>query len=228
MIYWLIGIAVIIYLFIDKFINENKKRTNKFYYTTIISVALAVHLGFYITNPWYTLQTHPRLFMYQDWKNITNKEVYFFLTERYWFKQDLYKPFKTLDESIEGLEFAMKIKEPSLYKRVFEESEKFWYDNLIKSYINASFQLYFLNYILFTSTVQNWKINYLDRNLRYLNLILSNAKNNEIIPLSKELLNKLNNSSKLNTEELKQIMDDYLKEYLDKIFNTKIDKSNFL
>ncbi|NDK07824.1 hypothetical protein EOM39_01100 [Candidatus Gracilibacteria bacterium] len=229
MLYSIVGIGSIIYFFQDKYIKGNKKRTNKWYYKMVTLTVVGVYGLFYITNPWYTLQTHPRLFLYQDGKNITNKEIYFFLTERYGFKSDLYKPFKTLEDSIEGLEFAMKIKEPSLYRLVFEDIEKFGYNNLLKRYNDDSFQLYFLNYILFTSTFYDGKINNLDDSLTYLKNILSIAKNNEIINLSNELLNKLNYASKLNEKEIKLLMDTYLKEYLDKIFNTKtIDKSIFL
>jgi hypothetical protein len=53
------------------------------------------------------------------------------------------------------LEFAKKIKEPSLYKTIFEDSEKFGYKNIIEKYNDDSFQLYFLNYVLFTSTFNN-------------------------------------------------------------------------
>lgn len=113
-IYWLFWTWMIIYLFKDKFIKDNKKRTNKWYYKAIVWVTLWLYWLFYITNPWYTLQTHPRLFMYQDWNNITNKTIYFYLTEKYGFDETLYKPFKTLDDSIAGLEFAMKINEYSL------------------------------------------------------------------------------------------------------------------
>ncbi|MFA5917773.1 MAG: hypothetical protein WC850_06080 [Candidatus Gracilibacteria bacterium] len=228
-LYGLIGIGIILYLFKDKFIKGNNKRSNKCYYKIIIGVILLVYGLFYITNLWYTLQTHPRLFMYQDGKNITNKDRYFYLTERYGFRGDLYKPFKTLEDSIAGLEFAKKIKEPSLYRIIFEDAEKFGYGELLKKYNDNSFQLYFLNYVLFTSTVNNGKINNLDTNINYLNLLLSNSNNNEIITLSNELLNKLNYASKLDKSDMKQTMDDYLKEYLDKIFGTKtIDKSIFL
>jgi hypothetical protein len=61
-----------------------------------------------------------------------------------------------------------------------------------------------------------------------LNLILFVSKNSDIINLSNELLNKLNYASKLDQIEMKKTMNDYLKEYLDKLFNNKIDKSNFL
>jgi hypothetical protein len=224
-IIWIVG-WIMILLFLIK-LKTNKDRLRLWIWAIIFW--LVINLLFYLINPWYTLQTHPRLFFYQDWKNITNIERYFYLTEKYWYDYTLYKPFKTLEDSIDWLEFAKKIKEPSLYKTIFEDSEKFWYGELLKKYNDNSFQLYFLNYVLFTSAVNNWKINNLDININYLNLLLSNSSNNEIITLSNELLNKLNYASKLDKNDMKQTMDDYLKEYLDKIFGTKtIDKSIFL
>lgn len=148
MIYWLSWILIIIYLLKQKFTKENNSKSNKWYYKKVLFTLLWVYLLFYITNPWYTLQTHPRLFLYQNWKNITNKEIYFFLTEKYWFKADLYKPFKTLDDSIEGLEFAKKINSKWLYSWIFYDLERFWYDNVFKKYNDLTFQAYFIKKIV--------------------------------------------------------------------------------
>lgn len=162
-IYVFIGIWIIIYLFKEKFIDNNNQRPNKCYYRMTTLLTLTVYVLFYVTNPWYTLQTHPRLFMYQDWKNITNKEIYFFLTERYWFKGDLYKPFETLEDSIEGLEFAMEINEPSLYMKIFKDLENYGYQKVLEKYKDKTFQSYFLR------RITNINTNYIEEKNFFLN-----------------------------------------------------------
>jgi len=73
MLFGLTWIWIIIYLFKDKFILAKGNRLDKWYYKMVFITVIWVYVLFYITNPWYTLQTHPRLFLYQDGKNITNK-----------------------------------------------------------------------------------------------------------------------------------------------------------
>nr|MDD3720175.1 hypothetical protein [Candidatus Gracilibacteria bacterium] len=144
LLYSIIGLVIIVNLFKKKFIKDDNTKTNKWYYKIVAGTFLGVYLLFYITNPWYTLQTHPRLFLYQDGKNITNKNIYFFLTERYGFNPSLYKPFKTLDDSIDGLEFAMRTNNKSLYSNIFFDLEKYGYENVFKKYNDVTFQAYFL------------------------------------------------------------------------------------
>lgn len=170
-LYSTVWICFIMYLFFKKFIKEDKLRTNKWYYKMTILATLCVYILFYVTNPWYTFQTHPRVFMYQDWKNITNKEIYFFLTERYGFKWDLYKPFKTIDDSIAGLEFAMRVNESWLYESIFYDLEKFGYKDVLEQYKDKTFQTYFLRKITHINTnYQNEK-----------NFFINNSKNLDYI-----------------------------------------------
>jgi len=144
LIYSIIWISIILYIFYERFIVKENVKKDTWYYKTIFLIVIVVYWLFYITNPWYTLQTHPRLFLYQDGKNITNKWIYFYLTERYWFKESLYKPFNTMEDSIEWLEFAKEINDPWLYYHIFIDLEKYWYENIFNKYDDLTFQAYFI------------------------------------------------------------------------------------
>lgn len=140
---WLIWIIIWIIMLICLFKLKTNKNRFKLWVWAIL-FWLIINFLFYVINPWYTLQTHPWLFFYQDGKNITNTERYFFLTERYGFDSTLYKPFKTLEDSIEGLDFAKKINNKALYSNIFFDLEIYWYENIFNKYKDLTFQAYFL------------------------------------------------------------------------------------
>ena len=87
--------------------------------------------------------------------NISNKERYFSLVEKYWFDQDWYRQFKTLDDSIDALKFANKINNKALYWLVFMDMDRFWYDKAFEKYQDKTFQVYFLKVLLEDFAVNN-------------------------------------------------------------------------
>lgn len=171
LIYSIIWISIILYIFYERFIVKENVKKDTWYYKTIFLIVIVVYWLFYITNPWYTLQTHPRLFLYQDGKNITNKWIYFYLTERYWFNETLYKPFKTMEDSIEWLEFAMENNEYSLYKKIFYDLEKYWYINVLKIYNDKTFQSYMLRKLTYININNQYEKNFFYNNLKVLDYL---------------------------------------------------------
>lgn len=216
-IYVFIWIWIIIYLFKEKFIDNNKKRPTKCYYRMITLVTLWVYAMFYITNPWYTLQTHPRLFLYQNWENITNKEIYFFLTERYWFDATLYKPFETLEDSIEGLEFAMEKNESGLYNSIFYDLEKFWYDKVLEKYKNKTFQAFYLRRMTNINTNYEEQKNFFLNNLKLLDYLEKNALDEIIVDVSKYTKKQFMEFNNLELSEKDFYYD--INKYWDKIYD---------
>ncbi|MDD3303216.1 MAG: hypothetical protein PHN31_06690, partial [Candidatus Gracilibacteria bacterium] len=171
LIYSIIGISIILYIFYERFIVKENVKKDTWYYKTIFLIVIVVYGLFYITNPWYTLQTHPRLFLYQDGKNITNKGIYFYLTERYGFNETLYKPFRTMEDSIEGLEFAMENNEYSLYKKIFYDLEKYGYINVLKIYNDKTFQSYMLRKLTYININNQYEKNFFYNNLKVLDYL---------------------------------------------------------
>lgn len=186
LVFWIIWIVVwiIMLLYLIK-LKKNKDRLKLWIWAIIFW--LIINFLFYVINPWYTLQTHPRLFFYQDWKNITNKERYFFLTERYGYDYTLYKPFKTLKDSIDGLEFAKRTNETWLYNYVFYDLEKYWYDKVLNIYKDKTFQAYLLDKISYINKTDSDEIQFLKRNIKYLDYLEKNWLDNIIIVISKHI-----------------------------------------
>jgi len=218
LVFWIIWIVVwiVMLLFLIK-LKTNKDRLRLWIWAIIFW--LVINLLFYLINPWYTLQTHPRLFMYQDWKNIINKERYFFLTEKYWYDYTLYKPFKTLDDSIDGLEFAMIQNQPWLYMRIYKDLNEFGYKNILEKYKDKTFQAYFLRRMTNINTNYIEEKNFFLDNVKLLDYLEKNALDKILVDIS--IYTKEQYIKFLNKEVTEKDFYNNLNKYWDNIYDIK-------
>ncbi len=120
---------------------------------------IITYLSIFVVAPSYTFQNYPRVFMYMDAKGeyIKYPSYYFWLVEKMGFYWQTYKPLKTLDDSILWLELSSYQKNESLYIKIVEDMNRFWYENVIEKYDNKIFiELLLLN----TLAVWFWKWEY--------------------------------------------------------------------
>ncbi|NDK09115.1 hypothetical protein EOM39_07820, partial [Candidatus Gracilibacteria bacterium] len=108
----------------------------------------------------------------------------FFMTERYGFVSTLYKPFRTLEDSIEGLEFAKENNESGLYESIFYDMEKFGYINVLKKYVDETFQAYLLSKIIYVNTYYQEEKKFFLNNLNVLDYLEKKGLNMTIIETS--------------------------------------------
>lgn len=186
-ILWIISFILILYIFKKKFIDNRKE--NKWSYKWLATIIFWWYIFFLLVNPWYAWQRYPKIFFYENWKNITNKSLYFFMTERYGFVSTLYKPFRTLEDSIEGLEFANKNNNKSMYYNIFFDLEVFGYDEVLKKYKDTTFQAYFIRMILNIDYFDDEKLKFFKRNIFLLKNLSDNTDNILIRDISNKALN---------------------------------------
>ena len=145
----------LVYIY-TKIKQEKKKKLQIRLAVIWLIISILSHVLFYVTNPKYVYNFHPKWFLYTDitGEYITNKDRYFWLLDTYWKGiGGSYAKFKTFEDSIEALEFAKRQNDDWIYYAVFLSMERFWYDKSLEKYRDATFQIFFIRKLLYTTSI---------------------------------------------------------------------------
>lgn len=146
-----------------------------------------------------------------DGKYIAKVDRYFETVEKYGFEPDAYRPFQTLDDAIQGLEFAKEKEYKLMYEYIFDDLERFWYENVFKKYSDRRFYLYFLSKMLGDFYIENYY--FFEENIDKLDTYISLIRDKESLKLYR-YLNENYKQIKLQNGDVSVEEFDYIDNYL--------------
>lgn len=214
-ILWFISLFIILILWYRAKSFKDISKSIKSWLVAII-ISILFYGSFYIVQAKYTYEEHPSVFGYfsDDGQYIVDKEKYFNLVKKYWFSETSYKPFKTLEDSIEALEYANINNFKWLYKAVFYDLEKFWYDKAFEKYHDKTFQVYFIKRFIEDYAADD--IFFYNKYSSSLNLYSDLSSDLNIKKIINNLYTEVNNN-----ESNKDFLRDLYHKYIEKIKELK-------